>query len=736
VNVSDPSPALKRAILTLRSRVEESPKDTASALALAEALFRLAAHTADAARQVEYLARACQLDPYDARLRIALGRARIRAGEVREGVESIVAAAALRPKDPGPWIALGNALLGHYQSVPEAKTKFVDRAIEAYDKALALDPSIHTLHVAKLHAAACARLAGRPAKLLPAAVQAIPIAPELAPAMTWLGTSLAYALHYPKHFSSRNAQERLSPEERKTRTKVFATLRDSIAPWIAALPNAASLEMVKAAIEILDATLPDSEEGLAAACDAFARCVVAAAPRFTDRTLLHLVVHQKLEEIGEINVRIAVMRELLKHLPLAVGIDREVFTALNAGARAALLDGKPGEARRLWHDGLAIDPYCAAFHHNLALLALHERDAARLAVHLQAAVDLQVSQWCLGGDRTDTLERLAAHHASFAARLEKTVSAELARGEINITADLLAAWIGETQTALVMRALLGAIRRGVVIDAPLRQAVAAYLRDLPIIGDPAGRPPAPLAALLDPVTKKALLLYDAIDVAFDASAAEIAKATETALTNAAQGMAEALARGDREAVADAQRYFTRVNEAKDTLQDDAKRAAYDRECMSPVEHAYNRARHRFVMDLAKHVKMLSAKKKHELVLLLVRAYKSVPHDRIDDYFVHGVRDGVRDHMLVSALQLPYLDELFEQERWDEAFGVADAGITFLEGWRTMEGDARPHVLYFLARCEYRREISYVNKNGVFTAAGVSVSTRARERLAALGGPQE
>src|SRR4051812_43994002 len=111
--------SLKRAVLALRARVEQSPKDGAGACALAEALFRLAARTVEPARQVEYLTRACQLDPYDARLRIALGRACVQAGDLRGGSDAFGAAAALRPADPGPWIALGNALVAYYRATAD-----------------------------------------------------------------------------------------------------------------------------------------------------------------------------------------------------------------------------------------------------------------------------------------------------------------------------------------------------------------------------------------------------------------------------------------------------------------------------------------------------------------------------------------------------------------------------------------------------------------------------------------
>jgi len=730
--------ALKRAVLTLRSRVEQAPKDAPAAFALAEALFRLAKETpGDPARQVEYLTRAVSHDPYDARLRIALGRARVKTGDVKGGVESFVAAAGLKPKDPGPWLALGNALVAHYRAVPEAKAKMIDRALEAYDKALALDPSLHAVHAAKLHAAACARVAGRPLKVIPTAMQSFGPTPELAPAMTWLALELAYAIHFPKHVGTKVAKDRITTDEKTAKTTAYRALLAGLETWSAHLVDA-DFAMPKAAIEIFDAELPDGDDEAQTAtkAEAFALAVLAAAPRFSDRWLLHLVVHQKLEEIADPATRVAVVRAVIGRVPLAVGMDRELFAALNAAARGALLENKAADAQKFWSDGLAIDRYCIAFHHNLALVALHQRDAASLAVHLQSAVDLQLAQWCLHGERTDLVERLAAQHAIFAARLEKSVATELGRSEGEIDPNLLAAWIGETQISFVMQAVLGALARGTAPDAALRNVVASYLREQPAIADPGGVVPPALLDLLDPVQRRAPHYYDWLGVVKEATAEEIEKGAEGARSSAMELLARALGTGERGMLDAAQKRLARISEAKETLLDAGKRAAYDASCITYVEHAYNKARYTFVDQLADHITALAKREKHELVRLLARAYRMVPLDRIAEYFPGDAYDGIRTHIINHATRLPHLRELMEQDKHAEAYQVADQALAFLETWRSTRGDLGAWVNYFLAVCEYRKELAYVRLHGVNTAAGVTVLSRAKERLTALGGPME
>src|SRR5262249_40033688 len=150
-------------------------------------------------------------------------------------------------------------------------------------------------------------------------------------------------------------------------------------------------------------------------------------------------------------------------------------------------------------------------------------------------------------------------------------------------------------------------------------------------------------------------------------------------------LAAATARGDRARMTAARQRLERIEEARATLTDPQRRAAYDARCMSLDDHAYNRARYRFIDRLDHHPIAPGDKGKHELVRLMVRAYRQMPQDHMADYFRPDEFDAICTRMIASATRLSHLRELMDRENYDEAYTVAHGAVALLDGWRTATG---------------------------------------------------
>lgn len=89
------------------------------------------------------LTEAWQLAPDNVAVAINLGGAYVLQGRHRLAVPILEAAAKLEPDNPMVWTNLAAALLG---KLPLSTAREQDRAIEAYERALALDPRAPNVH--------------------------------------------------------------------------------------------------------------------------------------------------------------------------------------------------------------------------------------------------------------------------------------------------------------------------------------------------------------------------------------------------------------------------------------------------------------------------------------------------------------------------------------------------------------------------------------------------------------
>lgn len=715
--------ALKRAILTLRGEVERSPKNGEAALALAEALFRLANMTTDPTERMKYLRRAVQLDPYDVRSRIAVARAAWAGGDVAEAVSALDAAAALAPNDAQPPIEQG-LLLFEYARGAKKRVKPVQAALAALDRASSLDGARDDVIAVKL-LVACFPTVSSPEKspllaMLPTTLRSLAPEPALVPFITCLGLSIAFALHHPRHAPPANAAERLTANQLAARASGLRALLDGLAPWFAAFPDDARLRMVLAAAEIL----------LADEADLAAR-IASGASAFTDARLLLLFVHQKLEELDDTEKRVQVLRDVAQRGRLVAGLDRELLAALHALARAAVREGKLERAEAAWREGLRVDPYCRAFHHNLALLALHRRDAAALAQGLAHANDLTLAAVTLGVDPEGALQRLAAKHGSFAVRLQQAVAAAVDRLEAGseLDCELLAAWLGEAQARFIAEsARVIAARSGSFGPAEMGE-VLAFLRSLPAVADAHAAPAARLRAMLDaPLSGAPALHYEVLGVARDASAADVEKQARLMTERAQSALADAQRGEDADTLRYATERLRRVRAAAELLADPDARERYDRTTVQTVEHELHSARAAFVMTLSDMAYDLAQKKARDSIAMVVRAYRQMPRANLAAYINAANPERAKniettiDNVAVGSF-IDHAHELLERENWRDAKALLEiAGASV--------GGSLRWVNYLLAVCEMNVEAEHAREHGEATAPGVPIDTGIAAKLAA------
>lgn len=713
---------LRRALLTLDGRLKEAPRNAEVAVALAETLLRLALRTEDPARRVQYLVRACQVDPYDPRLRVQLALARKREGDTQGMQGCLLAATAVAPGDPRPWLALGRFHLDRLRQ--GAKAKVADLAIDAFARAAEADPRLSEPHLGRLEAAILARVVApeksRLATLLPDALLALRPTVELLPRIGCLGLCMAFAIHYPRHAplkkSAKDDKQRAA--DRLVRRKHFQGLLAGLRPFHDRFPGDPGLSMIGAAVEILDA-----ED------EALPEHVAAAAGRFSDARLLHLFVHQRVEEIREPERRAEVLMALAGRMPLTRGLAEEVLAALNSSARAAVQGGDHAQAERAWKQGLTLDRYSLALHHNLALLALCRRDAAALGVHLGNTVELLLTYWQLAPGGRRYLERLAARHESFAGRLRTALEQTLARAEgAPPEGDLIAAWLREAQASLALRGALlhegpGTQAVGMVLPGEAREALVGYIRDLGA-ATAAGGLPAALHRFLDPpLHRPPPLHYEALGIPADAPPSEVKKRYTKAFEELGRTVIQAQMTGEERAAQRAIERLARLEKAYEVLSDPTRRRRYDSECIPPAEHGFHMTRRRFVQDLHDFAHTLEERKAPGLSVLLCRAYHQVPHEQIDPYFEllqPGVRTLIRNNMASLGVR-PLVNAA--QERMSAAAQAAGGGAeardlliaALAAGARGMR-----YVHYLLAVCELRMEEEHIEKHHGKTAPGVQM----------------
>src|SRR5262249_27428788 len=148
-------------------------------------------------------------------------------------------------------------------------------------------------------------------------------------------------------------------------------------------------------------------------------------------------------------------------------------------------------------------------------------------------------------------------------------------------------------------------------------------------------------------------LYEALSAARDTPVREILKRCEEERQRLAREMADALQTGDAERAVEAQQRLGTVDEAAKNLRGPAEPAQYDREGLGPEEHAYHETRRQLVSDLGRFAGALARRRADDLVPLLVRAYRSTPHEHIDVYFEAaqpGLRRIIRENMAAIAVK--------------------------------------------------------------------------------------
>jgi hypothetical protein len=714
--------ALKRAVFTLVDRVGQTPRDAEAALALAEALRRVAARTPEPAARVRHLEKACQADPYDVETRLRLAAAREAAGAQDDALAALVAVTRAAPGDPRAWERLGQAYLARARRRPSDAT--AGQAIAAFEEALARDPQSLVALFGRLEAACCAKVTA-PAKsrltaLLPSALLAIRPSPELVPALARLAVSLAYAIHYPKHLPT---SKKLTPADVTARQNARAGLDAGLAPWSAAFPEDRRLRAARAAVALF-----------AAEAAALLDCLSETAPALArEPRMLHLVLHQKLEELREPQQRVEVMERLAAIAPFSEGLERELLAVLNAASRTAVRDGNPEAAADVWSRGHRADPTSPAPPHNLALLALHRKDLAEYAAQIASTVDRLVLHWILAPDGRAYLERLAARHECLADRLGQAVFEASEKQEVTISPDLLETWLGERRAALVLRAFL-LCQPDARAEAGLRDDLIAFLRGQTPFADLARRLPDSLLRLLDvPLSGRPLLHYAVLDVETDATPADIDAQLDLHRRQLVDGLSQAREAGDEAQVALLRERLNALAEAHAALGSPAARAAYDAACIPAEEHRYHLARRQHVVELHELAQRLAGGDRR-LVANLCRAFEEIPHEGLGPYFDLIQKDALRAirrnllHVRFAAV-LEEVQSLMAAEQWREAYEL----LAFALG----DGaDDLGFVHYLLAICELRLEAAAVEKTGRLTAPGVPIEVGARKRLAELPAGEE
>lgn len=722
---------LRRALLTLEARLKESPRNPEIALALAETLLRLSLRAEDAGKQVAYLTRACVLDPYDSHLRLQLGLAWQRKGDFAAALPALQAATALNPRNARAFYCLGRLHLEQLRSglrvkaeqVKAGKAKLEDLALAAFERALAIEPHFVAAALGKLEAMCFARTTApdksRLSGLLPQLLSAITPAAEWLPRVVCVSLCAAFAIHYPRHLPTKKlAQEdQQRAQDRAARRKLYDALLRSLAPWQRAFPEDSGLAMIAAVIAILDA-----ED------EALAERTAAVAEHIREPRILHLFVHQRIEEIREPAHRAEILASMAQRFPLRSGLERELLSAMNTAARMALLADEPEKAEKWWRRGLQTDPYCLAFHHNLTLLALSRRDPAALATHLGNTVELLLLYWQLAPQGKRYLERLAACHESFSGKLRVKVSQMLTGTEATQQdGELLLAWLRETQAALALRAVL--LTQQTSPAAEVGEAVVRYLRDLMALAAPAVPVPTALQTLLDPqLSRPAPLHYEALGVAAAAPPSELRKRHQQAVEELTRIMQQARLQGDREAAQRAQERLTRLEAAFAVLSDAAQRKRYDAECLSPEEHSFHMARRGFIKDLHEFAHELAKREASGQYGLLCRAYWQMPHQHIESYFDSlqlGAHRVIRSNM--AALQTRPLinaaQELMNDEKWAPARELLRVVLAI--------SGPSGRTLYYLAVCELKLEEQHIEKQLAPSGPGVAVVVGAKRRLQAM-----
>lgn len=705
---------LKRAVVALTGRVDASPTSGPTALALAEGLRRLAARTEDPAAAARYLAKACAADPYSVTTRIRLGKRRLEAGEVQGAVDALREGVELcRGHADAGW-HLAVTLLEFLRSEPNAK--LADLAL----KGLAASDDVAIVAV-RLWCACFAKTSkqdrNRLLPLLPSELSKLKPSPDLVPFMTRLGLSIAYALPY------RQSSKKQSIKERKAVDKGLAGLTTGLAPWLEAYPDDPGLASVMAAVSIARASADD-----------LADAIIAATPKFTKAALLQLFAHQALSLLPAPQ-RVSVLDDVAGKTRLGGGLDRELLGAIGVAARDAIAADKLDEAGRLWHRGLELDPYNAALHHNLSLLALARRDSRRFAVHEAARVDLLLTRWVLAGHDTDVLRQIAARYESFANRLREPVDAALQTKDGELDGGLLASWAGEALAGLVLRALL--LEGDTEPSDEITDAVVDFVRSIPLVADPGAAVPDVLLKRLNaPVSGQPPLHYDTIGVPSGAPPSAVRKRYKEATESLSRIAMESRMKGEKGAAEMAAAKIKRLDEAWAVLSDLDKRKRYDSDTISATEHDFHMARRKLLEDLHEFGNKLGTRERNDLVQMFIRVRRHLPLDGLEAY-LDALQPGVGRVFERNFLGMQYrvateeAQRLIKDEEWDAAKAILSAAIE--------AGATRmPFAHYLMAVAEMRGEAAHVHKHKRTSAEGVDVTAGARERLEELGGedPEE
>ncbi len=717
MTTAEEADALKRATVLLKVKLENSPKQGEYPIALAELLFRLSRRTETAEKQIKLLTRAKELDPYDVRFRLALGLAQQTAGEYRLALDEFWAAAAVARANPHPWLLAGKLFVFLYDSSPKAKLKLIDRALESFDRALEISPGLPEAHAAKLLAATFARVSSpdrsRLLKLLPKSLLALSPDEKLIPFVSFLGASIAFSLHFPKHAFSRNPQDKLTEAERSARSRGLLALEEGLQPWLAAFPDDKKIRFTASLPRLLDADENSLKERLA-----------AALSTSSQNGLVHLFLHQKLEEFGGPRKRMETVHGLTESTPLVSGLGREALAARNLAAREAILEGNLPEAMRIWREGLDLDPHNWAFHNNLALAALSRRDARAAACYLENSFGLLLMQWSLAPENPAPLRFLASKFESFSGRLRDAVVAALHETG-TVDPSLLSAWVGETRASLAVRAFALQCEKGKCLhDAEFLH----YIRKIPVIAPAPFAVPNSLRTLLEAkLTGPPPLHYEVLGVTPGMPQDELEKQAQAMRDRLQNEMRTPL---PPPALSRLKERIARAEEACKILSNVEERRKYDGKCLTPSEHAFHLRRRQFVVDLHEFAQKLTEKGNRPLAALLLRAYFDTPHESIAVYFdllQPGAMTSIRSNMTFLRYKplVDHAQELMNANQFAEASRLLETVVA------SGGGSIRP-VHYFLAVCGLKLEIEHIKQHGSFSGMQAWSKTNARDRAKKLG----